>query len=338
MADIGSIRGVTTAELQALSDASLATTDDLLRIECSNLARHFPALSLKKVVAWQSLAELLQLDGIDLTQAAALKSAGANGLSEIKAWKLTKWRTALPGTDDETLINWIKDAVLLTHTGVLNGNVRLKDGTPVEAAAVTVAGIATTTDANGRFRVTRLALDRKVTVTIHHPTLGYRLTKGVPVSRTTALIGQLFTLSGRKQSPKRLSVLDGDTLPPIGSAPITTLSVAGLPDPADILRLINRYSNGDARAASQFFDFDGGRFVCRTYRIEVAKLPARAKDGDHIEWTGKKWVLKQYTAYDIERATRLRKLLGKKKKGPYSAVEAEAAMRAAAKAFLDKPR
>ena len=338
MATIGSIPGIKTGELRAFAEANLATTDDLLRIECSNLARHYPALSLKKAVAWQGLAELLQLDGIDIAQAAALQAEGANGLTEINAWPLSRWKTALPRTNNEILLNWIKDAVRLTHTGVLNGNVRLKDGTPVESAEVTVAGVATTTDANGRFRVTRLALDRKVTVTVHHPTLGYRLTKGVPVSRATALVGQLFTLAGRKQSPKRLSVLNGDTLPPIGSAPIVAISTPGVPDTADILRLINRYSNGDARAASQFFDFDGGRFICRTYRIKVADLPARAKDGGHIEWNGKKWVLKNYTAYDIQRATRLRKLQGKQKKGPYSAAEAKTAMRAAAKAFLDKPR
>jgi hypothetical protein len=338
LADIGSIPGIKTGELRAFAEANLSTTDDLLRIECSNLVRHFPAISLKRAVAWQSLAELLQLDGLDIEQATALQAEGANGLSEINAWPLARWKTALPRTNNEILLNWIKDAVRLTHTGVLNGNVRLKDGTPVESAEVTVAGITATTDVNGRFRVTRLALDRKVTVTVHHPTLGYRLTKGVPVSRATALIGQTFTLAGRKQSPKRLSVLTGDTLPPIGSAPIVVVSTPGLPDTADILRLINRYSNGDARAASQFFDFDGGRFVCRTYRIKVADLPAKAKDGDHLEWAGKKWVLKHYTAYDIERATRLRKLLGKQKKGPLSVAEAEAAMRAAAKAFLDKPR
>jgi hypothetical protein len=338
LANISSIPDITPSELQALTNAGLATTDDLLRIERANLANHVPVLSADRIGAWQGLAEILQLDDIDLTQASALQLAGANGLSEVAAWTLARWRSAVSGVDDEIFTKWIKDAVRLTNTGVLNGNVRLKDGTPVEAAAVTVAGVAATTDAHGRFRITRLALDRKVTVTVLHPTLGYRLATGVPVARATALVGQTFVLAGRKQSPKRLSALKGDTLPPLGSAPITTIASTGAPDPTDILRLIDRYTGGDARAASRFLDFDGGRFVCRTYRIASAALPVGAQDGDDIVWTGTAWVLKPYTAQKIARETRLRKLKAKQKKGPYSSAEAEAAMRAAAKAFLDTAR
>jgi hypothetical protein len=304
--EIRSIPGIPAVEVTALSDVGLHTSEDLLRTERLALAARVPAFTLDRIKSLQSICELAQIRDISVAEAAALAVAGADSLDEFADWTIARVRAALPAASDETAAAYLKDAVRLSHTGVLNGNVRLKDGTPVEGASVTVGGAPAASDSMGRFRVLRLPLDRKVTVTVHHPTLGYVLRSGVPVLRSAALEGQAFVLSGRRQTPRVLREIDGDRLPPVGEAATATRAESGQPDPADILMVVDRYTNGDARCASRFLDFEGGRFVRRTYRIAGAALPAGVQSGDDLAWTGTFWALARYSAQEIAKRVRVR--------------------------------
>ncbi len=287
----------------------------------------------------QGFAELLEVTGVTTDVAAALQDAGADGREEFSNWTLQRARSAVANLAspiaDETVFGWIKEAIRLELTGVLNGNVRLKDGTPVNGAVVTVGGTSTITDPRGRFRVALLPLDRNVTVTVHHPELGYKLVTEVPVFRGSALVAQLVVLAGRPQAAKLLTELKGDRLPRIGSASMTTRVVPGSPDPADVLMVIDRYSGGAVRAASRFLDFDGGRFVRRVYRIEVADLPAGLQDGEDIERTGSQWVRAHYSAKDIAREIRLRRVKSRQPKGPLTTAQITALLQATARAAID---
>jgi hypothetical protein len=335
---MSSIPGISAAEVADLAALSLHTTSDLLRTDRAALARRLPGLTLDRVKGWQAFAELCEIRDITADAAAAIRAAGADGVEEFAGWTLARARQVLAGTGDETILDWMKDALRLTQTGVLNGTVRLKDGTPVEGAAVTVAGRAAATDARGRFRVTRLPLDRKATVTIHHSELGWKLVRSVPVARSSALVGQSFVLSGRPARPKVLSELRGDRLPPLGGAPIAARVEPGAPDPTDILMVIDRYANGDARAASRFLDFEEGRFLRRVYRIPAADLPAGLQDRDDLEWTGTLWALARYSAAQIARRVRLRALYRSHPHEPATQAEAERFAKALVKALTDPGR
>ena len=340
MTDVSFIPGVNTATVGKLAQLGVFTADDLLRSDRTSLSAHVPGLSIASIRRWQGFAELMTIAGITVEAAAALQSAGADSAREFAAWPLARARRALTTpplvTDDETIIAWMKDAVRLTHTGVLNGNVRLKDGTPVEGAAVTVAGIAATSDARGRFRITRLPLDRKVTVTVLHPTLGYKLTTGISVAPSAALVGQIIILPGTKHSPEPLTELKGHHLPPVGSASITTRAETGAPDTSDILMLIDRYADGDSRLASRFLDFDAGQFVRRTYRMKADVLPAGLEPGYTISWADSQWTIAAYSARDIAREVRLRHIQARQPQGTLTITQVEAAMREVAVAISDR--
>jgi predicted flap endonuclease-1-like 5' DNA nuclease len=338
LTDISSIPGVNAATVTQLAQLGVFTSDDLLRSNRVSLSSHAPGLTVESIRQWQSFAELMTIDGITVEAATALQTAGVKSPREFASLRLARARTilsALPLADDETIVAWMKDAVRLTHTGVLNGNVRLKNGTLVEGAAVTVAGIETTSDARGRFRVTRLPLGRKVTVTVLHPTLGYRLSTGIAVAPSSAIVGEVFILSGKKQLSKLHTELKGDHLPPLGSATITTRAEPAAPDPSDILIMVSRYAGGDARLASRFLDFDGGRFVRRTYRMPTGELPANLKAGDTIAWKDSQWSIADYSARDIAHEVRLRHIKARQPRGTPTIVQIEAAMRDVAIALSD---
>lgn len=335
MLPIRSIPGVSAAEARSLAALSLHSTDDLLRTNRAELVRRLPRLTLARVVAWQAFAALAEIRDITPAAVAALHGAGADGLSELAGWTPARAAAALPGESAEQIVAWQKDAVRLDHTGVLNGTVTLRDGTPVEHAEATVYGQTVVTDARGRFRVARLALDGRFAVTIHHPTLGHRLATGVQASRSSALIGRTFTLVGRPQAPKALSELRGDRLPPVGSAPITTKAVSAAPDPADILMVIDRYANGDARVASRFLDFEGGRFVRRTYRIPSTDLPAGVDAGDDVVQRGGVWTSAPHSARQVARAVRVRAVRRSLPPPPTSKAEARRQVRAVLQAMSD---
>gem|GEM_PF-2837495 len=330
MPDIGSIPGITAAETAALARATLFTTSDLLRANRAAVLRREPAITPDRLRAWQGFAALCEIRDITPADAARLQAAGFGSPDEVAGADLARLRAALAGTADDTILSWVKDAVCLGHTGVINGTVTLRDGRPVEGAAVFAGGTAATTDARGRFRVIRLPLDRPAIGAIHHPALGARLAPKVPVLRTGALEGQSFVLPGRPQPPVALSERLGDRLPPLGGSTMTTRTEPGSPAPDDILMVISRHPGGDARAVSRFLDFAEGRFVRRIYRIPAAALPAGLQDGDDIEWTGSLWALARYSAREIARKTRLR---GVRRRYPNPARNAED-MRRQVRAYL----
>ena len=306
MAEIGSIPDVTAAQAQALAALGLHTTDDLLRMERGALTR-LTGLSLTQVKGWQAVAELAQVRDLVLGDAVLLHAAGADSLDEVSRWPLARLRTTLPHLDDEALLELARDVVRLRHTGVVNGNVTLRDGTPVEGAAVTVAGRPAVSDAMGRFRVTRLPLDRTVNVTVHHPASGYRLVTGVRVVRAGALEGFTVVLSGRPRTPKVLSERRGDRLPPMGGSSVTTRVEPTPPETDDLLVLFERHGDGSFGTVSRFLDFDGGRFVSRTYRLAAADLPSGARPGMGLAWSGSGWAAAAHGPRDVARRVRLRR-------------------------------
>jgi hypothetical protein len=319
-----------------MATLGLHTTDDLLRTSRSALAARLPGATLARIRAWQSFCDLLTLRDITPADAAQLAAVGADSVSEVSRWTMARMRAALAGTDDEAILTLLKDAVRLSETGVINGTVRLKDDTPVAGAAVTLAAQTATTDTMGRFRILRLPLDVPHTATVTHPTLGAKLQSGLRASRSSALTGVTVTLSGRPATLKPLSAMRGDVLPPLGSAPITTSARTGAPDPSDLLRVIDRFTNGDARTASLFLDFDAGRFVRRTYRIAATDLPAGLQDGDDLEWTGTLWALARFSAREIARIVRSRAMRRAATSGKRTPAKIDRAATALVKALSDR--
>lgn len=306
MPDIAAVPGVGAAEAAALAALGLHTTEDLLRTERGALVRRVPNLALIAVKGWQSVAELAQLRDLPLEDAARLHAAGFDGVAEVAGASVARLRAALPHLDEEALLDLARDAVRLRHTGVVNGNVRLRDGTPVEGARAVVYGTEAVSDARGRFRVIRLPLDRAVVVTVHHASLGYRTWRAVPVVRPGALEGRTFELAGRRQVARVLSERRGDRLPPLAGSVVVTRAGSDAPGPEDVLAVLERRADG-VRVVSRFLDFEDGRFVRRTHTLPADAVPASASTGSTLAWSrsGPGWAVVRMTATDLRRRVRL---------------------------------
>ncbi|MFE6735436.1 DUF4332 domain-containing protein [Microbacterium sp. NPDC057650] len=289
MAAIDDIPGISAGDRDGLAALGLHTTDDLLRTERNALMRRMPGLTREGILRWQAIAELVQIDGLSASDAGMLADAGVNGVDELRTWLPSRVLAAVPRIDSDTAAGWSIDAMRLSQTGVVNGNVRLRDSTPVEGAAVSIAGQTLLTDQRGRFRAVRLALGTKLTVEVHHPELGFTRVRNVVPHRSGALVATDVVLAGRPQMAKDLSELRGDTLPPLTSAPMTTRQVTDAPDARDVLVFVRTYANGDYQVASRFLDFSGGRFVRRTYRLPASVVTLVPRRGDDLVADGTRW-------------------------------------------------
>mgnify|MGYP000861620413 CR=1 FL=1 len=336
MALISDIPTITATQASALESVTLFTLDDLLRTERGALVRRLPQITLTEIRGWQAIAELSQLDTITVAEAAALQAAGVSGIDEFSDWDLARLRPILTQRDDEQLLALAKGSVRLRHTGVVNGNVRLRDETPVEGARVTVAGRDAVTDARGRFRVIGLPLDNRVAVAGTHPQLGHKLLTAVPVRRAGALVAVTLVLGGRPRAPRRYSQRRGDTLPPLGSSVITTRVESTPPETDDLLVISGRYARGDYRVASEFLDFEDGVFVRRLYRLPAASVPAAAVVSDGLGWRNDAWTIRKHCAKDVARRVRLRAAARRLSGTPGSAAEASAQARAILAAASDR--
>lgn len=306
MAELAEVPGIEQADVTALAGLGLHTTDDLLRTERNRLIALIPGLTRSRVLGWQAVSDLNQLDGISLADAARLLAAGADSTEEASRWPLSRWQRALPDLPSDTVAAYLADAVRLRYTGVLNGTVRLRGGAPVAGAAVTVAGDRYTSDAMGRFRAIRLALDRRVAVTAHHPDLGYRLVKAARVMRPGALEGMHVVLPGAPRPAAVLSQRLGDVLPQLGSSR-STVRVVPDPPPHDEVLLVLSLAGRGARTVSIFLTFDTGRFVRSVYDLDRTALPAGTAVGDHLSWFGGGWSRARLNADDVARRVRLRR-------------------------------
>jgi hypothetical protein len=207
---------------------------------------------------------------------------------------------------DDEVVTWVSDAVRLQHTGTLNGTAIGPDKAPVAGVTVACMEERTESDARGRFRLRRLPLGRSLLVRLEHD--DYK-TKAQPrkAAPPGVMRGEQFRLARKPAHapPERaLSELQGDRLPALGSAPIRTRAQTSAPREDDLLCITEFLDGGDARVVSRLFDYDGGVFVVRSYRLKRSELPTGAKLRDHLRFRAGRWEAVEITATDVERYRR----------------------------------
>ena len=283
--DVADIPGVSPAQASAMAAVGVHLSGDLLRSDRQALVRVVAGITLEEVRKWQSFSRLLEGRGMTPDIVQALLAADFNTPAELAGARLSRVTTALAGvvSDPDAIVDLMLGAQLLDLTGVMNGTVVASGDRALEGAEVQCHGMTVVSDARGRFRLKGLPVGVPVTLTIRHPEKRAKTFPGVTAHPSAALIGQGFRLTGRPVPAARQSSLSGDVLPLPGSAPITTEAQSGAPPAGDVLRLVSRYANGDARAVSMFPDFAQGRFILRTYRLALSALPAGIALKDWLE-------------------------------------------------------
>jgi hypothetical protein len=314
--DVIDLTGVGPVVTLRMNELGVFTTGDLLRVERRWLAEEVQGASLGQVRRWQAIAEMLEVKGVTLPVAEGLHAAGVETLDEMAGRPLSGLRAlldtmraqgvveALPSDDD--LVAWMRDALLLRHTGTLNGTVIGADRSPLVGVAVSCMGQRDESDARGRFRLRRLPLGRRLLVSLDHPAYAAKTVETGPVAPAGVLVGERFRLTRRRPAtpPRVLSELEGDTLPALSGAPIRTRARDGAPSPLDILRVVELVASGDVRVISRLFDYDGAGFVVRSYRFERGDLPADVHVSDHLRFKADRWQVAKMTPASIDRHRR----------------------------------
>jgi hypothetical protein len=307
--DVADIPTLSAAKASALRNIGLFTSADLNRTHRSGLLARVASISLAEIRRWQSFSRLLEIETITPDAARLLLAAGIESLDEFSSRTLVQLRAVVGGPPvgaaDQTIVTWLMSAQRLRYTGVINGTVHSASVAAIEGATVKVGNEVGLTDARGRFRVVGLSLGTSYTVTIDHPTAGAKMFRKIVPSPSSALVGQRFKMPARLGVLGSLSALHGDSLPALGSAPVTTDVQTSPPDPKDVLRVVNFYADGDARAASRFLDFSAGRFVVRIYRIQKSSLPAGTAIRDDLVMTSGVWTKTHVSAGRLGRWARM---------------------------------
>lgn len=308
--DLSVLPGITPALRESLNAVGLHATSDLLRTNPPGLTARLPVVTVAQLRVWVTICRFVEIDGVTPAMAISLQAAGIDTLAELSKRTLAQLRAALSPLpaipDDEALVRLLLEARRFDLTGVVNGTVVGSSGAPIAGAAVAGGGEAAVTDARGRFRLVGLRLGRPVAVTITNPGKAVRTFPSVAVHPSAALVGRSFRLPARSSAPTRLSALRGDTLPALGSAPVTTAAQSGAPTSDDLLVVVGFHANGDARAASLFLDFADGRFVVRTYRLPAAALPAGTATKHRLAPSAGGFVRARASARRVARQTRIR--------------------------------
>ena len=317
VADVIDLSGVGPAVARRLNEYGVFTTGDLLRVERRRLADEVQGASLAQVLRWQSISELMEVDGITLPVAEGLHSAGVETLDELAGRSLSQLRAVFKTLQqqgvigamrsDDELVASMTDALLLRHTGTLNGTVTDADGAPIVGVTASCMRQQAQSDERGRFRLRRLPLGGRLLVHLQHPDYAPKSVKVRAAAPAGVLTGERFGLVRRRAGAPGLRVLSelaGDKLPAFSGASITIRVQQGVPSPLDILQVNEFLPNGDVRIISRLFDYDGETFIVRSYRFERNDLPRAVRVGDHLCDTGDGWQVVTLTQAAVDRHRR----------------------------------
>jgi len=309
------------------------TTSDLLRVNRQRLADAIDGISLAQVKRWQAIAELLEIDGMTLPVAEALHGQGLETMFALGDRSLSALRTtmaairaagAIPAVPpDDELVKWMKDAVLLSHTGIINGTVLGPNRAPVAGASVSCMGRRDVTDARGRFRLRRLPLGRRLLVNLAQPNFRTKTVEADPVAPNT-VVGQQFRLAARPpgaQPDRPRSEMAGDKLPDRSGGSFRMKVQDAPPSRREILRVVEIVDGQPVRLVSRMFDYDDG-FVVRIFKMARNELPAALTIGEHVRFRDGRWQVADVSPQTLEgyrRLLRERRQLGELPANPTAA-------------------
>jgi Domain of unknown function (DUF4332) len=310
--DVVDLSGIGPALAARLNELGVFSSSDLLRVSRRRLADLVDGVSEAQVLRWQTVAEFLEVDGLPLPVAEGLYERGIGSLDELGSRSLSALRghvdaLAADGVDttdpsDDQLVRWIVDAVRLRATGTLNGTVVDASNAPIAAVSVSCLGEQAQADARGRFRLRRLPLGRPLSLFLDHADFVPRTVEGVEAAPAGVVRAERFRLlrpHASTPSPRVLSELNGDTLPSLAGGAVRSRVRDGAPDENDLLRVIGLPDTGEVRAASRLFDYDGGLFIVRVYRLPADNVTGTPQMGEHLRFSQGKWRAASMTARQV---------------------------------------
>jgi hypothetical protein len=303
---------------QRLLQLSIHSTDDLLRMNrrrLSTAAREF--LTIEDIDRAQSLASLLEINGMDLRWAKVLVDGGIQSITQLSRrsfddiLKITgKKKSSRSALKPPVIAAWLQDATVLANTGVLNGSVNDAQGKPIVGARVRCFHHESRSDGRGRFRLLRLPLWHPVGVLIEKSGFAPERAEVGGLTPPHVLQGRKFRLRKQAETKKRvLSELAGDILPPLDGTTIRSKVVKVNKIPArELVRFVEFTKRGQAKLTSCYLRYGDGEFQIVVYSVARALVPPDVQLGTYFRSDGK--VLRQVTmsAHSIAVAKALRRI------------------------------
>ncbi len=284
-AGVAILPGIDPVAVSMLQSLTVVTTADLLRANTGRVLAAVAGIDQAILRRWIGFAELLDVEEITPAIASAAQASGAESLDTFVSRPLATLRSiaanAAASVSDDALIGLVRDALCVSLGSVLNGTLIHASGAPAAGIPIAAAGRRMTTDAHGRFRMVALAPNPLSVVAFPAPGRVKRFDR-VRVAHYSAREGQILKLPARLSRSRTLSQLRGESLPPLGSAPISARVQTTAPQSHDVLQVVERMASGDWRLVSRYLDFADDRFVARIYRIAPAELPSGIAIGDEV--------------------------------------------------------
>lgn len=292
------IEGIGPATAQRLNGVGIFNVFDLLRATTHQVHEVVNDMtSEQKVAEWQMMARFVQVDPMTPQWAEGLVREGIESIEELASQAVAAVDSALtkarndglipdvPAT--EQIVDMIRDATKIHHTGSLMLTVRNSAGDPVSNAVASVGDVAVRTDERGRARLIRIAFGRSRTLRIEHDDYGLFVVHDAPISSDPDAIGvERVTMPGRGDADDAytvtLSEYEGDAIHAEANAPHReiTLSQTELRD-EDLLMVRHFYSaSPDVQLVSLLRDYASGEIVVYQYRVPSQSFDTEPKLGE----------------------------------------------------------
>lgn len=290
------IEGIGSATGRLLNAAQVFYTSDLLRLTAEQVHGYVSAVaSLAEVEEWRNQASFLELRGMTGQWAEALVKGGVETLEEL----LAKDRAQLDavfrqaeadgliaaGPDDAALVEIVKDAAVVFHSGQSMGTVLGPDGTPLAGAVVSVGRLGTETDERGRYRLIRIPAATSHYLKIERAGYETLFEPDVRVSYDCRAVQLQYRRLNPSTAPAPLPQLDeydGDELPTLASyRPVSESFPQEEIRPGDVLKVHRLYAaSPHAKLVSIFRAYRAGDLIVRHVKVDLVRFAEPPVVGD----------------------------------------------------------
>jgi hypothetical protein len=318
------IEGIGPAHAEALASIHVFHVFDLLRCSVAQLhAAVKSRASEDQVLAWQSMASLLQVKGMTAQWAEALCRGGIGTINELASQELEGLQATFQRALNNHLLRdlptanqlaaMMRDAAIISCCGTLTLTLRDQAGNPISGAKARIGVHSGQTDAHGRVRLTRLPMGVGLPLIVEHNRFAVLAISNPPICADNQAIGvHVLTLPEADKAgvdePMQLSEYKGDILP-LGKGKPIRIALASQKEirEEDLLCVSSFYKRtADVKLVSLLKDYVLGEVIVHAYRVPRAAFAMPPKLGDAYIYRGGYFIPRKHTVDSINRYKRRR--------------------------------
>jgi hypothetical protein len=293
------IEGIGPATSQLLNDVGIFHVFDLLRATATQIHRVVGTVTTEeKVAEWQMMARFLQIDLMTPQWAEGLVREGIESVEELSNKSIYDVESALTNAqtegyipdvpNPEQIVDILRDATVIHHTGALMLTIRDSSRIPVQVATVDIGGVSEETDSHGRVRLIRIPLGIPQTLRVQHSDFGMLVLHDAPVSGDSTSIGVTRLTLPNRGDPEDafthvLSEYEGDEIDTVINMPFKAVVLAESDLRNEDLLMVQQFykSSPDIKLVSLLRDYKKGEVVVYQYRVPLSAFNSPPNIGEH---------------------------------------------------------